>query len=107
MMGRPDLEAASQHILTILHDSPVGASTRFSLADALLDRYPALERDEARSLVARALAALQEARTVVVLRPESWDLSGDERVRLVGIVAARAHQKYPSCFFFSMLAAWS
>jgi hypothetical protein len=48
----------------------------------LIDRYPSLDRDAARSLIQRALVALQEAHEVVVLRPESWDCSGDERVRL-------------------------
>jgi hypothetical protein len=68
--------------MTILRDSPVGASTRFSLAEDLIHRYPSLDRDAARSLIQRALVALQESHEVVVLRPESWDCSGDERVRL-------------------------
>lgn len=82
MTERPDVEAVGAFILTRLGDSPVGASTRFSLAEDLRDKYPALERDAARSLVGRALAALQEGNRVQVLRAESWDFSGDERVRL-------------------------
>lgn len=84
MVESPDDVAVRQHIIASLRDSPVGASTRFTLADALLDRYPSIDRDHARSLISRALAGLQESREVRVLRPESWDLSGDERVRLVG-----------------------
>ena len=82
MMERPDVDAVRARILAALRQSPVGASTRFSLAEEVHDYYPTLERDEARSLVSRALAALQESGDVAVLRPESWDLSGDERVRL-------------------------
>jgi hypothetical protein len=82
MTGRPDIEAVSRHIMVILNESPVASSTRFSLADALLDHYGLLERDEARSLVSRALEVLQIDGKVAVLRPERWDLSGDERVRL-------------------------
>jgi hypothetical protein len=82
MTEQPEIDNVCRHVLAVLRDSPVGASTRFSLAEDLMDRYPALDRDTARSLVHRALAALQDAHDVVVLRPESWDCSGDERVRL-------------------------
>ena len=82
MTGSTDVEAARRHIIESLRRSPVGASTRFSLAEELLNQYPAMERDSARFLVGRALAALQESNEVMVLRAESWDLSGDERVRL-------------------------
>ena len=83
MMERPDVDAVRNRILATLRNSPVGASTRFSLAAEVLDHYPFLDRDDARSLVSRALALLQDSGDVAVLRPESWDLSGDERVRLV------------------------
>lgn len=82
MTERPDVDAVRDRILATLRNSPVGASTRFSLAEEVLDHYPSLERDDARSLVSRALAALQDSGEVTVLRPESWDRSGDERVRL-------------------------
>lgn len=82
MTERPDVDAVRDRILATLRNSPVGASTRFSLAEAVLDHYPSLERDDARLLVSRALAALQESGEVTVLRAESWDRSGDERVRL-------------------------
>lgn len=82
MMERPDVDAVRNRILAALRNSPVGASTRFSLAEEVLDHYPFLERDDARSLVSRALAILQDSGDVAVLRPESWDMSGDERVRL-------------------------
>lgn len=81
-MQQPDLEAVRGYILKTLRDTPVGASTRFSLAEGLVERFGMPDRDQARSLVSRALAALQEAGQVVVLRAESWDFSGDERVRL-------------------------
>ena len=79
---RPKIEDVRRHVLAVLRNSPVGASTRFSLAEDLLDRYPSLDRDAARALIQRALVALQKSHEVVVLRPESWDCSGDERVRL-------------------------
>ena len=79
---RPKIEDVRRHVLAVLRNSPVGASTRFSLAEDLMNRYPSLDRDAARSLIQRALVALQESHEVVVLRPESWDCSGDERVRL-------------------------
>ena len=82
MSERPDVEAVSRFIVTRLEDSPVGASTRFTLAEDLIDKYPFMQRDDARSLTSRALATLQEQGTVQVLRAEYWDLSGDERVRL-------------------------
>ena len=82
MTQQPQIEEVRRHVLAILRDNPVGASTRFSLAEDLMDRYPALDRDAARSLIHRALVALQDASEVVILRPESWDCSGDERVRL-------------------------
>lgn len=81
-MGQPDIEAVREYILKTLRDTPVGASTRFSLAEGVIERFGAVDRDEARSLVSRALAALQEAGEIVVLRAEAWDFSGDERVRL-------------------------
>lgn len=77
-----DAEAIRAYVKDTLREHPVGASTRFTLAEGLIDRYPGVDRDEARSLVGRALAALQESQEVVVLRSESWDFSGDERVRL-------------------------
>ncbi|HKC76658.1 MAG TPA: hypothetical protein VKF37_21015 [Chloroflexota bacterium] len=79
---RPKIEDVRRHVLAVLRNSPVGASTRFSLAEDLLDRYPALDRAAARALIDRALAALQDANEVVILHSESWDCSGDERVRL-------------------------
>jgi len=79
---QPSVEMARAYILDTLRNNPAGASTRFSLAEGLHDRYGGGDRDAARALVGRALAALQESCEVVVLRPESWDLSGDERVRL-------------------------
>jgi hypothetical protein len=79
---QPAIADVRRHVLAVLRDSPVGASTRFSLADGLLDRYPSLDRDAARALIDRALAALKDANEVVILHPESWDCSGDERVRL-------------------------
>ena len=82
MTQQPQIEDVRRQVMAILRDSPVGASTRFALAEDLLDRYPSLDRDAARSLIQRALVALQESHEVVVLRPESWDCSGDERVRL-------------------------
>jgi hypothetical protein len=82
MAQQPQIEDVRRQAMAILRDSPVGASTRFSLAEDLIDRYPSLDRDAARSLIQRALVALQESHEVVVLRPESWDCSGDERVRL-------------------------
>jgi hypothetical protein len=82
MTQQPQIEDVRRQVMAILRDSPVGASTRFSLAEDLIDRYPSLDRDAARSLIQRALVALQESHEVVVLRPESWDCSGDERVRL-------------------------
>ncbi len=82
MTQQPDLDAVRAYILDTLRNNPTGASTRFSLAEGLLDRYHSVDRDASRSLVGRALAALQDARQVTVLRPEVWDLSGDERVRL-------------------------
>ena len=82
MTQQPQIEDVCRQVLAILRDNPVGASTRFSLAEDLIDRYPSLDRDAARSLIQRALVALQESQEVVVLRPESWDCSGDERVRL-------------------------
>ena len=82
MIQQPQIEDVRRHVLAILRNSPIGGSTRFSLAEDLIDRYPALDRDGARSLIHRALVALQDAHEVVVLRPESWDCSGDERVRL-------------------------
>lgn len=82
MPQQPDAEAIREYVKETLREHPVGASTRFALAEGLIDRYPGVDRDEARSLVSRALAALQESRDIVVLRSESWDFSGDERVRL-------------------------
>jgi hypothetical protein len=82
MTQQPQIEDVRRQVMAILRDNPVGASTRFSLAEDLLDRYPSLDRDAARALIHRALVALQESHEVVVLRPESWDCSGDERVRL-------------------------
>ena len=82
MTERPDAEAVSRFIITRLQDNPVGASTRFTLAEDLLDKYPFMQRDDARSLISRALATLQDQGTIQVLRAEHWDLSGDERVRL-------------------------
>ena len=82
MTQQPQIEDVCRHVLAILRDNPVGASTRFSLAEVLIDRYPSLDRDAARTLIQRALVTLQESQEVVVLRPESWDCSGDERVRL-------------------------
>jgi hypothetical protein len=82
MTQQPQIEDVRRQVLVILRDNPVGASTRFSLAEDLMNRYPSLDRDAARSLIQRALVALQESHEVVVLRPESWDCSGDERVRL-------------------------
>jgi hypothetical protein len=82
MTQQPEIDDVCRHVLAVLRNSPVGASTRFSLAEDLLNRYPALDRDAARFLIHRALAALQDAHEVVILRPESWDCSGDERVRL-------------------------
>jgi hypothetical protein len=79
---QPEIEDVRRQVIAILRDNPVGASTRFSLAEDLMDRYPSLDRDAARSLIQRALVALQESHDVEVLRPESWDCSGDERVRL-------------------------
>lgn len=82
MAQEPNVDMARTYILGALRDSPAKASTRFSLAEGLHDRYGANDRDNARALIGRALAALQESGEVIVLRPESWDLSGDERVRL-------------------------
>jgi len=82
MTQQPQIEDVRRQVMAILHENPVGASTRFSLAEDLMNRYPSLDRDAARSLIQRALVALQESHEVVVLRPESWDCSGDERVRL-------------------------
>ncbi len=82
MTEQPGVETVRTYILDTLRNSPAGASTRFSLAEGLHDRFGVGDRDAARALVGRALSALQESRQVVVLRPESWDLSGDERVRL-------------------------
>jgi hypothetical protein len=82
MTQQPQIEDVCRHVLAILRDNPVGASTRFSLAEDLIDRYPSLDRNAARSLIQRALVTLQESHEVAVLRPESWDCSGDERVRL-------------------------
>ena len=82
MTQQPQIEDVCRQVMAILRDNPVGASTRFSLAEDLMDRYPSLDRDAARTLIHRALVALQESQEVVVLRPESWDCSGDERVRL-------------------------
>jgi len=82
MTQQPQIEDVRRQVMAILRNSPIGASTRFSLAEDLLDRYPSLDRDAARALIQRALVALQESHEVVVLRPESWDCSGDERVRL-------------------------
>ncbi len=84
MSKQPDMEAARATVLEFLRQSPVGASSRYELADELRGRYATMDRDEARSLIGRALASLQDAGQVTVLRPESWDLSGDERVRLAG-----------------------
>ena len=82
-MAQPDAAAVREYILKILRDTPTGASTRFTLAEGVAERFGSLERDEARSLVSRALATLQEAQQIAVLRAESWDFSGDERVRLL------------------------
>ncbi len=82
MANQPSVETARAYVLDALRDSPAGSSTRFSLAEGLYDRYGVGDRDAARALIGRALAVLQESREVIVLRPESWDLSGDERVRL-------------------------
>ena len=85
MTKQPRIEDVRRQVIAILRDNPVGASTRFSLAEDLIDRYPSLDRDAARSLIQRALVALQESQEVMVLRPESWDCSGDERVRLARV----------------------
>lgn len=82
-MAQPDAAAVREYILKTLRDTPTGASTRFTLAEGVVERFGSLERDEARSLVGRALATMQEAREITLLRPESWDFSGDERVRLL------------------------
>ncbi len=83
MSSQPDMEAVRTTVLEFLRQNPVGASSRYELADELRGRYASLDRDEARSLIGRALSSLQDAQQVTVLRPESWDMSGDERVRLV------------------------
>ncbi len=85
MPQEPNIETARTYILDALRDSPAKASTRFSLAEGLHDRYGVSDRDNARALIGRALATLQESGDVIVLRPESWDLSGDERVRLSAV----------------------
>jgi hypothetical protein len=43
---------------------------------------------------------------VLVLQQIGVDVLGDEVLRLIRGVKI-SHQKYPSCFFFSMLAVWS
>ena len=82
MTEQPSVETTREYILQTLRDNPSGSSTRFSLAEGLHDRFGVSDRDQARGLIGRALSALQESHEVIVLRPESWDLSGDERVRL-------------------------
>ena len=82
MTAQPDADAVRKYVLDALHNSPIGASSRFELAQGLIDRFGTMDRDEARSMIGRSLATLQETSQVVVLRPETWDLSGDERVRL-------------------------
>lgn len=82
-MAQPDAADVREYIFKVLRETPTSASTRFTLAEGLVERFGSLERDEARSLVGRALAAMQEAREVAVLRAETWDHSGDERVRLL------------------------
>ena len=82
MPAQPDADAVRDYVLTALRNSPIGASSRFELAQGLIDRFGTMDRDDARSMISRSLATLQEADQVVVLRPESWDRSGDERVRL-------------------------
>jgi len=82
MAEQVDLTTVSEHILATLFEHPVYGSTRFTLADELIDRYPSMVYDEALFLIGRALAALQELDKIAVLRPESWDRSGDEPIRL-------------------------
>ena len=82
MIQQPEIDEVRDYVVAQLRLSPVHASTRFSLAEDLVNLYPSLDRETARFAVARALARLQEDGTVDVLRPETWDFSGDERVRL-------------------------
>jgi hypothetical protein len=45
---------------------------------------------------------------VLVLHKIGVDVLGDQGIGDIdGILGVRGHQKYPSCFFFSMDAAWS
>lgn len=83
MPAAPTLDEVRTYVMFVMKDNPTGASSRFALAEGLRTRFGVEDSEAARSLVGRALSALQDAHQVEVLAPESWDLSGDERVRLV------------------------
>ena len=64
--------------------------------------------DERRLAVIDAAAGDEpQERLSTVTIEIGFDISRYELVRPVSVVPGHGHQKYPSCFFFSMLAAWS
>lgn len=81
MPNMPTVEEVRTYIISALNDTPTGSSSRFALAEGARTRF-SLSDDDARSLIGRGLASLQDERRVEVLMAESWDMSGDERVRL-------------------------
>ncbi len=82
MSDMPSVEDVRTYIINTLNETPTESSSRFALAEGARTRFD-ISEDDARSIVGRGLAALQDERRVEVLTAESWDLSGDERVRLV------------------------
>ena len=74
-----DIDAAQACVVTTLRHGPIGTSTRCTPAEDAMGRYPAPARATAHSLVARAATLLREEGVVGVLRPRSWDRSGDVR----------------------------
>jgi len=82
MPNLPSAEEVCTYIMFALNNSPTGSSSRFALAEGARTRFGLRDDDDARSIVGRGLASLQDERQVEVLTAESWDLSGDERVRL-------------------------
>ena len=78
----PDVSTVSAYVLDALRETPTQASTRYTLAEGIIDRHPGVTRDSAREIVAQTLTQLQDAGDVAILPAEVWDMSGDDRVKL-------------------------
>ncbi len=61
------------------------------------------------AVIDRAAGDEPQQRFMLMLEEIRIDILGNEVLRFVAAIAGNhvRHQKYPSCFFFSMLAAWS